>query len=351
MTGRATPSSLEFRAIIDEPIGSELTSIFQEYWPAYKRWMRKADDSQDDDYREQLTTHMPELIPIYNQLIASFEDDDPIAVARFLALYNPPRVVRGCSQIVLDSDDGPVLLRSYDHHPSLIDALVVKSTWLDHAVIAMSDCIWGALDGINEYGLAVSLAFGGRNVIGPGFAAPLITRYILETCSSVQEARLVLSRVPVYMAYTFLVVDASGNFVTAYTGPDTPTRFVERRASTNHQSIDDWPTYQRYTQSVERLNLLESMTNCTITLSEVLDAFLHPPLWRNDYAHASGTLYVAEYRPSDRSLTLHWPDRNEHFPLHNFAQRTLNIPVNSSTDKQCSETTRDSTTSKSIPNH
>jgi len=326
MTGRATPRSLEFRAIIDEPLGSALTNVFHEYWAGYQRWMRRGKDSQEENPRVQLEKHMPELLPVHEQLVEAFGGEDPNAIAHFLALYNPPRVVRGCSQIVLDADDGPVLLRSYDHHPSLIDALILKSKWLHHTVVAMSDCLWGALDGINQHGLAVSLAFGGRDVIGPGFAAPLIVRYLLETCATVQEAKTVLRRIPVYMPYTFLLVDAKGDFVTAYTGPDLATRFVERRASTNHQSPNDWPKYRKFTQSVERLTLLESMpTNRKESDSQALATFLRTPLWRSDYMHASGTLYVAEYRPVQRLLSLHWPDRQEDFPMNHFIPRSISV--------------------------
>ncbi|MCA9296388.1 MAG: hypothetical protein KC983_07715, partial [Phycisphaerales bacterium] len=58
--------------------------------------------------------------------------------------------------------------------------------------------------------MTVALAFGGRNAVGAGFAAPLITRYILETCATVAEAEAVLQRVPVYMPYTFVMADTSG---------------------------------------------------------------------------------------------------------------------------------------------
>lgn len=325
MTGRAVPNSLDFRAVHDDPIGSALTKIFQEYWPAYELWMRNAKHSSKEDYRFQLERHMPELLPVFEQLIDCFGGDH--RVAKFLSLYNPPRVIRGCSQIAFDSNAGPALLRSYDHHPALIDALILKSTWTDRAVIAMTDCLWGALDGMNEHGLAVSLSFGGLDKIGPGFAAPLIVRYVLETCATVKEAKKVLARVPVYMPYTFLVVDETGNFITAYARPDAPTRFVERRASTNHQSLNDWPEYCRFTQSVERLTVLESIPTRSEEEPNALDVFMHPPLWRNDYAHASGTLYVAEYQTTTRSLALYWPSQSERFLMSKFVERDFKIQL------------------------
>lgn len=325
MTGRTVPESLEFRAVDDTCPGSTLVEIFQEYWPAYERWMRNSMDTSDNEHQTQLKNLMPELFPVYESLLESFGGG--VEKAQFLSLYNPPRVVRGCAQIVLDTADGPVLLRSYDHHPALLDSIILKSAWIDRSVLAMTDCIWGVLDGINDHGLAVSLSFGGKDKVGPGFAAPLIARYILETCETIDDAKSVLKRVPVYMPYTFLVTDTSGTFVTAYTGPEEPTRFVERRASTNHQSTTDWPEYCKFTQSIERLDILETMLDQSKEKPEALDQFLTPPLWRNDYAHASGTLYVAEYRTNARSLTLHWPTTQEHFSLDEFTDRNFKIQL------------------------
>jgi predicted choloylglycine hydrolase len=62
-----------------------------------------------------------------------------------------------------------------------LEGLIWISRLLDREVIAMGDGLWGVLDGINEDGLAVSLTFGGRRVLGDGFGIPLIMRYVMET--------------------------------------------------------------------------------------------------------------------------------------------------------------------------
>jgi predicted choloylglycine hydrolase len=58
----------------------------------------------------------------------------------------------------------------------------------------MLDCLWGPLDGVNDTGLAVSLAFGGRPQVAAGFGIPLVIRYVLETCGSTEEATRTLRR-------------------------------------------------------------------------------------------------------------------------------------------------------------
>ena len=59
----------------------------------------------------------------------------------------------------------------------------------------MSDCLWGLLDGVNDAGLAVSLTFGGRRVLGDGFGIPIVIRYLLETCETVDRGQGRRSRV------------------------------------------------------------------------------------------------------------------------------------------------------------
>lgn len=315
---------LGFRAIRDTREGEPLRAVIAKYWPAYRRWMRRAPHVPLATCIRELRAHMPELKPTFDRLLRLSGGTEEFA--RFLSLYRPPRVVGACSQLVLD-DDGPVLIRSYDHHPRLFDGIVLASEWTGHPTLAVVDCIWGALDGINSRGLTVALAFGGRDVVGPGFAAPLITRYLLETCGTVAQATAALARLPVYMSYTFVVVDAAGEFVTAYVSPDRPARFVTRRTSTNHQSPDDWPAYCRHTASFERLDQLESMLGSPMTAAAAVQAFLRPPLWRTDYQQASGTLYVVEYRPVTRQMTMHWPGHSQSFEIADFAERTFDISL------------------------
>ncbi|MBZ0172640.1 MAG: hypothetical protein K8E66_09700 [Phycisphaerales bacterium] len=319
--------NLEFCAISTGRSGVPLRDVFREYWPAYQRWMRRARLRDADACVQQFRDHLPELAPIFDRLLADFSGGQE--VARFLTLYNPPRVVRACSQLVLDADKGPVLLRSYDHHPKLFDGIILDSRWGQTKTLAVTDCIWGALDGINEHGCAVALAFGGRNVSGPGFSAPLIVRYILETCQTVCDARVALARLPVYMPYTFVVADPSGDFVTAFLGPDRPATFVARRSSANHQNTDEWPAYCRQVRSFERLERLESLFKNPPSVSAARDAFLEEPLWRREYARSAGTLYVAEYLTTERTLTLRWPGHTEHFKIGDRLDRTFTIDLQS----------------------
>ena len=96
------------------------------------------------------------------------------------------------------------------------DAVQLATNWTGRRVIGMSDSLWGLLDGMNDDGLAVSLAFGGRKVVGVGFGMPLILRYVLETCCTVDEGVAALLRIPSHMSYNVTLVDAQGAYQTVY---------------------------------------------------------------------------------------------------------------------------------------
>ena len=61
-----------------------------------------------------------------------------------------------------------------------------------------------------------------RHVVGDGFGVPIILRYILQVCTTTEEAGQVLRRVPCHMSYNVTVVDAERHFLTAYLAPDRP---------------------------------------------------------------------------------------------------------------------------------
>ena len=322
----ASPIRLRVRAIAEAKPGPVLGAVLNAYWPAYRRWIARADPLTAGACRDQIARHMPELAPVLERIAALGPEKDRDKLVRFLSLYRPPRVVRGCSQAILRTDDGPVLVRNYDHAPHLCDGIVLASSWLGTRVVAVTDCLWGALDGINEHGLAVALAFGGRPDTGDGFGAQLVVRYLLETCRTTAQARAALDRLPVSMPYTFVTLDRAGDFTTAFCGPGRPARFEHDNASTNHQGAVEWPAYAAHCQTVERLDRIRDLLTSQDP-RDAEDAFLRPPLYRTDYARASGTLYTSVYRPAAGTLTLRWPGQEAAFGIDHFepSDRTVTI--------------------------
>ncbi|MGE0240092.1 MAG: C45 family autoproteolytic acyltransferase/hydrolase, partial [Parvibaculaceae bacterium] len=226
--------------------------------------------------------------------------------ARFLSTWCPPMYVGGCSQAISAGPE-PVLIRNYDYSPKLLEGTWLASRLNGKRVVAMVDCLWGVLDGINEDGLAVSLAFGGRTAVADGFGIPIVMRYMLEFAATVAEAAKILDRVPVHMSYTVSLLDRSGRHATVFLGPDRPTEILDHRVATNHQREVEWPRHATATRSVERAESLEQAMVDAPGSEALLKAFQRPPVYQTSYGRGYGTLYTAVYRPSDASAELVWP--------------------------------------------
>ena len=306
-TTPADTRTMLFRAIEDGPA---LDAAFEAYWPAYQKWMaRPKKRTSAKRAREALAEHMPELVPAFEALLERFASraESTAEVARFLTLFNPPPLVRGCTQAIWLGEGGPALVRNYDHAPHLADGLVLHAQWDGVKTLCMTDCLWGALDGVNEHGLCVALAFGGRPVTGEGFAAPLLVRYALQACATAEEAARAIARVPCAMAYTFVCLDADGEHATVYASPDRPARVDHQLASANHQGKVEWPQYAMKCKTVERLaRTRELLGEPSQTLDGLTSRFLEAPLYRDTYDEGSGTLYTCVYAPGQGTLGLHW---------------------------------------------
>ncbi len=313
--------NLQFKAIREDEPGEKWRAHFARVWPDYERWFLQEGEGKRPGYLSclrALKEHMPELVETWERLSELAGGSD--LAARMLALYCPPPFLTGCSQAIWTRGE-PALIRNYDFHPASCEALILCSQWNGTRTLASSDCLWGALDGINEHGLAVALAFGGRRMVGTGFGIPLILRYLLEFCEDVPQAVEALERIPCHMSYTVGLVDSSGESRVVYLNPDRPTEVRKTTVFTNHQDEVHWPEYAENTRSLERHAFLaEHHEMANESLEQFTDRFLKPPLHTREYAKAFGTLYTAVYRPSDRSAEFKWPAQTWHQSLDNFVE-------------------------------
>jgi predicted choloylglycine hydrolase len=300
---------LEFEAVEELQPGRKWLERFEVMWPAYRAWYLRDGDAARPDLascRRALERHMPELVPTYERLVELTGGDE--LAARLLSLYRPPGFVVGCSQGAWTRGT-PVLVRNYDYPVARLEAIVYETSFTSRRVIGMSDCLWGLLDGINEEGLAVSLTFGGRRDVGDGFAIPLVVRYLLETCATVEDARPALERIPVHAAQNLTLLDRSGEFLTAYLGPGRPPELRQIPATTNHQGTIDWPEYARAIRSEERERcVLDLLDDADVGRERFVEAFLEPPLRNTEYGQGFGTIYTAAYHPADGRVEYRWPD-------------------------------------------
>jgi predicted choloylglycine hydrolase len=313
---------LTFAAVDLTQPGEAFARIFRRAWPHYRRWWLSEGEESRPSYlasRRAIARHMPEMLAPWQRLceLAGGGDHE----SRFLSLYCPPPYMSGCSQAVWPGSE-PLLVRNYDYDPRAFDGLVVRSEWGgSHAVMGMSDCLIGVLDGVNDAGLAVSLTFGGQRLVGEGFGIPMVLRYVLETCATAADAGRALARIPSNMAYNVTALDAAGKRVTVMIAPGRDAIVTNVPVATNHQASVEWHSHARATASVEREKfLLRRLTLHPEPADRFVAAFLRPPLYSTAFEHGFGTLYTAEYWPARGAMALHWPGGRWDLSLDAFVE-------------------------------
>ncbi|MFH9728739.1 C45 family autoproteolytic acyltransferase/hydolase [Streptomyces sp. NPDC017260] len=241
--------------------------------------------------RRLFEEYMPELVPALDRLADQLTSPEARTLLT-MAAVRP--FFSGCTQIGRKG----TLLRNYDFAPEHCEGTIVFSRFL-RPVIGMQEAGWGLLDGMNDSGLAVSLTFGGRFVHGPGFAIPLVLRYLLETCRTVDEALGRLRTLPIAIPQNVTLVDPNRT-VTVYVGPDIPLTETPDSCAANHQHLPVPDKQERTTRTQTRLAAIQAAG---------IDAaaMLRPPLYQCAYDEWLGTVYTAQYRPAEGRVTYHWP--------------------------------------------
>jgi len=315
---------------LDDTDGTTWQGLFQRLWPAYRKWYLKEGRDMRPTYlecRAAIRLHMPELIPVWERLVDLAGGGD--LAACFLSLYAPPAYLTGCSQAIWPGEE-PLLVRNYDYDPEAFDAVALKTRWGNQQVLGTSDCLIGVVDGINDAGLAISLTFGGRRVVGNGFGVPVLLRYILENCETVPEASKMLARLPVHMAYNVTVLDEQRRRVTAHMAPDRVTEITHAAVATNHQGRVEWAEHARVTATVERERFLLGRLTLHEEPSPVfIGSFLRPPLYSLAFGRGFGTLYTAALWPRARVVEYRWPGAAWSLSLSDFVSdsRMISYPV------------------------
>lgn len=320
---------IRFQAIAEDQPGDKWRALFEQSWPSYRSWFLRQGAVARAGFlecRRALRQHMPELVPTWERLVELAGGGD--VEARFLSLWCPPRYIAGCSQAVWFDAGGqhePMLLRNYDFAPALLEGNWLSTRWSGQQVVALGDCLWGALDGLNESGLAASLSFGGRTVCGQGFGIPLVLRYVLEIARNTAEAIAILQRVPVHMCYSVTLLDAQAHWATVFLNPDRPVEVTQRQAVTNFQHAVEWPEHAQATGACERLQALQAQLAAGAPAQAAIDALLREPLYQPSWLRGYGTLYTAAYAPRSGSVELFWPGARWPQNLAAFAQGTREI--------------------------
>ncbi|MFD5874845.1 C45 family autoproteolytic acyltransferase/hydolase [Streptomyces sp. NPDC060322] len=291
MTGRQKA----FRALdIRDGTDGRWASHTQALWPHAGDWFSEEARTPEaaKKARALFETHMPELVPVIDRLAGELDRPDG---ATFLTHAALRPFFSGCTQI---GGDG-TLLRNYDFSPDACEGTIVSSRFL-RPVIGMQEAGWGLLDGMNDAGLAVSLTFGGRFVHGPGFAVLIVLRYLLETCTTVEQAVARLRSIPVSIPQNITLVD-SEQVMTVFVGPDIPLTVTPDACAANHQQAPVPEEQERFSRTQERLRAVRAAGVGDVA------AMLRPPLYQYSYDEGLGTMYTAAYRPGEGRVTYLWP--------------------------------------------
>jgi predicted choloylglycine hydrolase len=300
--------SIRLHAFREDRPGPRWRALYKATWPAYRSWYLRPGQGERPTVKAAsaaLSRHMPELVPTWERLV-ELTGSDPTAAA-MLTHWNMPPFAPACSQVAVNAGTR-ALIRNYDYHPDLFEEVVMTTRFGERAVLGVSDCLWGLVDGMNSDGLAVSLAFGGTRGSAPGFAITLVLRYLLEVAATVEHALSALRRLPVSMSYNLTLTDRTGCARTAYVAPGRAPEVRACPVATNHRfdQPDDAVHAARF-RSVERRTHLLELIERQPTADSVAEKFLRPPLRTADYANGFGTLYTADYRPDSGQVHFRWP--------------------------------------------
>ncbi|RSO03692.1 acyl-coenzyme A--6-aminopenicillanic acid acyl-transferase [Streptomyces sp. WAC 06783] len=265
-----------------------------------------------DRVRALFRTHMPELMPVLDRLAVQLDRPEARAFLTHAALrpFSP-----ACTQIGRNG----TLLRNYDFPPDQCEGTIVSSCFL-RPVIGMQDVLWGLLDGMNDAGLAVSLAFGGRSVYGRGFTILIVVRYLLETCDTVDEAVGRLRSLPVAVPQNLTLVDAA-KAVTVFVGPDMSPTVAPDACAANHQHLPVTDEQERASRTQERLRAIRAA-------GADVAAMLKPPLYRSVDEQGAGTLYTARYRPVEGRVTYYWRGESWQQSFGDFVPGSRTVTLN-----------------------
>ena len=277
-----TQMTLTFDAVSEATPGPKWAARWARSWPSYKAWFiaRGGDNGPSGtDCRTAIERYMPELTTVYDRLVAVAGGSD--RAARFLSTWCPPTYLGGCSLAAIASKKHVRLVRNYDLSPELNEGLLLRTQWLGRPVMGMVEFLWGLSDGINDAGLSVALAYGGRSETGVGFGITTIVRYVLETCNTVDDALAVLDRVPSHMAYNLVLADASGRTASVEMAPGGGMTKMPLAVATNHQGgapAADRPTFTRTFELRSHLEKLQ------IKPRKLNRQFLKAPLLQDRYS-------------------------------------------------------------------
>ncbi|MCB5955317.1 C45 family autoproteolytic acyltransferase/hydolase [Enterococcus sp. CWB-B31] len=288
-----------------------------------------------DKNAKRAVDYFEKYCPSINEEIKGFMERTGLTPNEFF-FYHYSITTPGCSQFASHSLNGetkhPIVMRNYDFDAESEDFCLVHytNTGANH-FIGTSMLLFGIDCGVNEHGLSVSMSACGSPV-GPfrkpkveGLRFWIAIRLILETCSTVQEAKVLLDKLPIGDNVNYLLADKNGDLL-LYEIVDgmKEDRAVTKGSPENHLFVTNHPILpfikkeDPYAKenSINRYKLLEDFAkkNTIVTRDNLFNFFLTPYpnglccFYFDDYF---GTTKTALLDSADNSIEICWGGRKE----------------------------------------
>ena len=121
------------------------------------------------------------------------------------------------------------------------------------------------------------------------------------------------------LPWNVTLVDA-GRPVTVYLGPDIELTEAPDACAANHQHLPLSEEDERTTRTQQRLAAIRAAGGD-------VSAMLRPPLYESRFDDGYGTLYTADYQPTQRRVTYHWPGQTweQSFDRYSAGSRSITL--------------------------
>jgi predicted choloylglycine hydrolase len=222
-------------------------------------------------------------------------------VLRDFGGYRIDALPSGCS--IVTGDD--FLVRNYDFHPQTYEGryMLYQPTDQGYAVIGPSSRITGRMDGMNEKGLVLGYNFIHRKKPGDGFVCYMISRIILETCATVDEAAEVLKAIPHRGSFSYVVFDSSGKTFIVEASPRS-VDIRQSNACTNHFEIHKQENRNYLKDSYARLNAIKEQPDHTKDAYKTFRLLndMDKGVFSKHYKSWAGTIHTSAYFPKEQKV-------------------------------------------------
>lgn len=269
---------------------------------------------------EYFDTYCPEI----NDEIKGVSEGLGVDVEQLLYYFASCRYNGGCSQMAvlpkITSDGHIYLARNYDYSPEESD-LCLMTTKVEGKAnhIGFSELWFGRTDGINEHGLCISMSNAAPGITANcnGLEFWVVIRVVLDSCTTVNEAIVLIDSIPTSTYTNFIVVDRSANAALIEVAGSKKsfqriysTDSMQYLCATNHFKGKQMQKYDngRYWDSVARYQAMELRINDAIpyvdkkSIKDIQSDFIPLGTCCHHYSSRFGTLWSVIYDLTDINL-------------------------------------------------